>query len=346
MNRSNLRYYRIIISVAVVCVVTALTFNVVLDPLWYFDGNRLRDENYSFNERVSKTNRFLKKESQWDCVIFGSSRTTLLDESKIENFRCFNYSFSGGRAVDFLAFAEWLVARGFNPKRVIVGVDDFNYWESERNDKPFVPNFVTTMSEPPNFFQSYLTWDALDFSWRLYNRHELRPRYYSSDFIGTVVTHAPQYEPTISRVIPMQINPESRNRYFTLREKFPDAEFIVYVPLLSPWELIKKTESELQHYLDANYEIAKVSDAFYDFSIPSALTRDPSNTYDGEHYFPRANLPVIDAINGYPVSHGIRVDTQTKLDYQTRFVEALLQFKTDAILDTEKIARVNETNTG
>ena len=108
-----------------------LFINIVTDPLWYFEGNSIKNKNFAFNERLSKTNRFLKSRHDYDSLIFGSSRTTVLNETLIENYRCFNYSFSGGRIEEFSAFASYIKDTGFTPRLIIIGVDDFNF---EKND--------------------------------------------------------------------------------------------------------------------------------------------------------------------------------------------------------------------
>ena len=100
-----------------------------MDPLWYFNGNRHEKLNFAFNERLTKTNQFLKKLHDYDCLIFGSSRTTVLNESLIENYRCFNYSFSAGRIGEFNAFASYAEEIGAAPRLILIGVDDFNFVE-------------------------------------------------------------------------------------------------------------------------------------------------------------------------------------------------------------------------
>ena len=103
-NDSRYRKYTwLIITVAGISALAILTFNAILDPLWYLKGNLIHGENYSFDERLTKTNVFLEREEQLDCVIFGSSRVTLLNETKIKNNTCFNFAFSGGRVLEFIA---------------------------------------------------------------------------------------------------------------------------------------------------------------------------------------------------------------------------------------------------
>lgn len=316
-----------IITITGFFALAALLFNATLDPLWYLKGNLIHGENYSFDERLTKTNVFLEREEQLDCIIFGSSRVTLLHETKIKNNTCFNFAFSGGRVLEFIAYADWVKARGFEPARVIVGLDDFNYWEDERNDTPRIPEFITELRNPPSLLTQYLTRDALAFSYRLLIQDELRPRYYDQDFIGQVQAGTPTFQPKTPELIPVDVNPNHINRYKTLREKFPNAHFTVYIPPLSPWELMKKTDEELQHYLSANIEISRFTDTFFDFSIPSELTQNNANTYDGDHFFPAVNDHIVAVLNGEPLQYGLRVDAHTEHNYRSTFLNALENFK-------------------
>ncbi|HEY9301247.1 MAG TPA: hypothetical protein VIQ31_33770 [Phormidium sp.] len=61
------------------------TLNYLVDPLWYSSGNRLTGENFPFNERISKTNLFLRSNTQdYDCLIVGSSRVIALNSSEFK----------------------------------------------------------------------------------------------------------------------------------------------------------------------------------------------------------------------------------------------------------------------
>ena len=63
-----------------------LAINLLVDPLWHGAGNQLTHVNYAFNERLSKINLYLQRLGQYDCLILGSSRTTLLDEMRALRF--------------------------------------------------------------------------------------------------------------------------------------------------------------------------------------------------------------------------------------------------------------------
>src|SRR5205085_12587520 len=105
-------------TVALLATVTLIvgacfTVNCLVDPLWYLSGNVLTRINYPFNERLSKLNRLLSHLQDYDCVIFGTSRATLLPEDKVAGYRCFNLAFSDGQASEYLAYADYLRRRDF-----------------------------------------------------------------------------------------------------------------------------------------------------------------------------------------------------------------------------------------
>ena len=69
-------------------VAACFVVNCLVDPLWYLKGNVLTGVNYPFNERLATVIRFLPRLKEYDCVIFGTSRGSLLPEEKIDGYRC------------------------------------------------------------------------------------------------------------------------------------------------------------------------------------------------------------------------------------------------------------------
>ena len=65
-------------------VAACFVVNCLVDPLWYLKGNVLTGVNYPFNERLATVIRFLPRLGDYDCVIFGTSRGSLLPEEKID----------------------------------------------------------------------------------------------------------------------------------------------------------------------------------------------------------------------------------------------------------------------
>src|SRR5258708_19522075 len=111
MTKSTARlrtYIGWLLASALLIVAACFTVNCLIDPLWYLRGNVLTEINYPFNERLSKINYFLPRMQSYDCIIFGSSRATLLPEEKIEGYHCFNMAFSDGQASEYQLYAQYL----------------------------------------------------------------------------------------------------------------------------------------------------------------------------------------------------------------------------------------------
>src|SRR6185437_1819466 len=98
-GKKRLRTFIIwLLAAAGVVVAGCFAVNCLVDPLWYLRGNVLTGVNYAFNERLAAINRFLPRLGEYDCVIFGSSRASLLPDENIEGYHCYNLSFSDGNA--------------------------------------------------------------------------------------------------------------------------------------------------------------------------------------------------------------------------------------------------------
>src|SRR5438132_4942680 len=147
-----------VLATAGLNVAACFTVNCLVDPLWYLGGNVLTHINYSFNERLSKLNRLLPRLQDYDCVIFGTSRATLLPEEKVAGYRCFNLAFSDGQASEYLAYADYLRRRDFAPRLIMVDI---------RRDEllgatppPDLPDFIQAGEPPPSMPAAYLSLDA------------------------------------------------------------------------------------------------------------------------------------------------------------------------------------------
>jgi hypothetical protein len=294
MQVRSLSYLAILALTVALCLGAVLALNRLVDPLWYFGGNRLGAVNFAFNERVSKVNLFLRNEKGYDCVIFGDSRVTLLPEQAISGYRCFNFAFSAGNVEEFIAYAEYLRKREFSPRLVIVGVSagDFRKYRFPYN----VPSFVTAGEAPASPWIAYLSLDALRMSLRSLAGDTPLDRVYDVDFHCRAADRSAIYDPRIPiRNLRSGPFPETGRveLYRKLGAIFPQAHFIGYAPPLSAWAL-KEYESIgwLESYVGALHEAADAFERFADYSAPSAMTADAASTYDGTHYAETANAVI------------------------------------------------------
>ena len=276
--------------------------NCLVDPLWYLGGNVLTGVNYPFNERLAKIVRLLPKLGEYDCLIIGTSRATLLPEEQITGHRCYNLSFSDGHVAEYLLYADYLRSRGYAPKLLIVDVR-----RSDLLGPPLpieVPDFVKDRRGASSIFTTYLSLDALDFSIRTLRRDGPHHRYYDEDFHAQLEPRGRRrwYNPPVPvqpAEPPFDVHPERADLYVQLRQKFPAARAIAYLPPESAWRIAAFSLTDgFDAYLGAIGKIAAAYDQFLDFSVPSPLTlsKDPKVTYDGSHYSRPANAAVAAAL--------------------------------------------------
>jgi hypothetical protein len=305
MTRSRKRLVTFIgalLATAGVIVASCFAVNCLVDPLWYLRGNVLTEINYPFNERLSKLIRFLPRMNDYDCMIFGTSRATLLPEEQAKGYRCFNMAVSDGQASEHLLFADYLRQRGFAPRLIIV---DIRRGELIGPAVPGdVPDFVRTGEAAPSIFATYLSLDALDFSIRTLRGDAPHHRFYDKDFRARLEVRSKKhyYNPAVPikpSPPPNDVHPERADAYIQLRQKFPMARAIAYLPPESAWRVAAFSLTDgFDAYLGAIGKIAAAYDQFLDFSVPSPLTlsKDPKDTYDGSHYSRKANELVLTAL--------------------------------------------------
>lgn len=301
-----MRYLAAVASTAAFCLAIALAFNMVVDPLWYFSGNRLGAVNYAFNERLSKANLIDGHERDYDCVIFGDSRATLLPEQKIGGYRCFNFAFSSGVVSEFIDYANWLKQRGFTPKLIVVGVSAGDF--RERRMPHNVPDFVREGGSPPSPLIEYLSFDVLGMSWRTLFGSSPIDRSYDRDFHCQVAVSM-RYNPR-KPIRDLYSGPfdwrEPLTLYGKLRSIFPHARYIGYAPPISAWAIAEYAHINwLRSYTQALGDASTVFDRFLDFSIPSDITIEPVNTYDGTHYSQDVNALIAATLPDGSVSQGL-----------------------------------------
>ena len=298
MSKRRFRIYGGWLLATVGLIVAAcFAVNCLVDPLWYLRGNVLTGINYPFNERLAEIIRFLPRLQEYDCIIFGTSRASLLPEEKIQGYHCYNLSVSDGQAREYLLYAKYLQERGFAPRLMIVDVKRADFIGPEQALE--VPDFIRDGAGPPSIFASYLSIDALDFSIRTLRGDAPHHRYYNQDFRAELEVRSKRHRydpkgPIKPEPAPFGVHPERAAAYVELRRQFPAARAIGYIPPESAWRIAAfSLTGQLDAYLDAVGKVATAYDEFRDFSIPSKLTEGKEGTYDGSHYSRAVNARVL-----------------------------------------------------
>lgn len=291
MNRYIPGYFAALAATVLACAAAVFAVNAAVDPMWYFGGNKVGSVNYAFNERLSKVNLFLSTQEEYDCVIFGDSRVTLLPEQAIEGYRCFNFAFSAGKAEEAVAYARYIANRGFRPRLVIMGVPAAAFRDEIGGTN--IPPFIRKLDDPKPALLNYLSVDALSMSWRTLAGESPLDRVYTLDFECRIAPGAPLYDPArpVTDMMAGRFTGTQRVKFYDeMREVFPDAELAGYVPPISAWAIDAYEKAGwLPQYVMAIHLASEKFDRFLDFGVPSSLTVDTGNTYDGTHYSEPAN---------------------------------------------------------
>ncbi len=327
ITNSAMRYLATLVSTAILCCLTVLAFNASVDPLWYFSGNRFKPVNFAFNERLSKANLIADHEGEYDCVIFGDSRVTLLPEGDIKDYHCFNFAISAGAVNEFVDYANWLKGRGFTPRLVIVGVSagDFRPRKAPRN----VPDFIKSGGNPTSPYIKYLSLDVLGMSWRTLFGKSPIDRVYDRDFQSVVAvtdTYDPKKPIRDIHAGPFD-NREPMEKYRELRSIFPDALYVGYTPPISAWAIADYESIDwLKSYTRAIHDVSEVFDRFVDASVPSPATVDPTNTYDGTHYARSVNADIAASLIAGSVAPSLDVKSMSAADMLDAYRQRLNAF--------------------
>ena len=338
------RYVTLVALFSALTCAAVITINILVDPLWYFRGNQLTGKNFAFNERESKLNLLLQDPEQYDCLIFGSSRSTLLPAEAFAPYRCFNLSFSSGQIDEFVAFARYLKHAGIRPHYIVVGVDGFNFLESGR-DPLTIPDCVTHLRSPSSFLRTYLSVDSLQLSMRTLMGGSQYHQYYDKNFDVIFSQDAPAFQPERSleggglrrtdaeKLRKQRYVPDYAGRYAQLAAIFPDALIVAYVPPISAWRIADIAKrGVLSGYIGALYATAAHFPIFIDFSIPSPVTWRTVNTYDGSHYRPEVNRSIAPSLMaGSPQGWGIDPKALSAEAYRLSYQKALNQFAQRAV---------------
>lgn len=318
------RYLIFYATFTIFILLSIFSLNWLIDPLWYGQGNRLSIRNFPFDERRSKTNLFLRSHPEdYDCIIFGSSRATLLRHSLFKYNRCFNYAFGGSSIDEYIAYAHFVKAHSPSIQKVYLGIDAFNF-------KPSVPHNIFEVPKSEHILNSYLSLDVFIFSLNSILNSSLKARYYNSqrDFEIATVENWPAYKPSLNILkSTKKCDRKKINRYREIQAIFPQAEVIGFSAPVSAWYVVNQLYRNgdiLDCYLEANYKLSQEFHTVYDFTIPSSVTKNSEYSYDSNHYYTSVMDQVVQLIQGEePSVHldkfsgfGINVSDYAEAEYK------------------------------
>tara|TARA_Y100000591_G_C21832009_1_gene700213 strand:- start:1348 stop:2343 length:996 start_codon:yes stop_codon:yes gene_type:complete len=301
--------------------------NYLIDPLWYFSGNKISKTNYVYNERLSKFNNFYynKDQNKVDCLIFGSSISTTINEKKFKKNNCYNFSFSAGSIKEYRIFLDYLNFLGFEPKKIYLELPIYipkeNYHiyknlilsypkinivgfippivtenllkqiiqnEDKKildNDKINVPDFVKKKESPKKFWNDYFSFNSFVFSIKSIFKISNYTNAYDENFIGFVRKDKSQF-----------------GKIFKKK---------------------KLNQSDLDLIIKNRKELLTIFTEVYDFSVPNEQINNNKNTYDGSHYYEKFISLVADSMEGSKLNYGLKIN---HFDYHQNYLKSINEY--------------------
>ena len=320
-DRRSLLYVLTSGTVVLLLLAVVLGLNMLVDPLWFFGGDKLAPRNFAFDERTARAARFASADKDYDCYIFGASRVSLMNENRFVGHKCFMFSFAAATPRELVAFAEYAKAfESREPRLVIVGIDDFDF--IDQADSFDVPSFVAD-KKLPSFWDFYLSARVATWSVKTLLDQSPLERYYDADLTGQVRATARSFQAPRLTLPPGQhwhFSDTNVGVYAEFRRIFPNARLVAYVtPIASSRVLAYRHDGILPDYLRAIVDTAKHFDEAYDFSIPSVVTSNPALTYDGSHFYPSVGDQIAAAIQSHDGGFGVRIDGLTTNQLQALY---------------------------
>ncbi len=319
-------YLRIYGLTVLILLLIVGAINWLIDPLWYHGGNQATHINPPWNERIAKTNLFLNHSREYDCILLGTSRSTLFDTTKLQQNRCFNYSFSGGKLEEFVNYAQYLKDKDIEPQKLYLEVE-LDAFDRRRN-----PRTYPAVTDPSPWYRTYFfSADAFSLSLRTLTEDYSFARLYDQTFRGILSDDIPTYEPEFSKQEKLKsCDPERIRFYQQLKQIFPNTQFVGFIAPVSAWFVYNNSylPNILECQLAGIYQVAALFDQMYDFAVPSVVTTRTDNTYDGNHYYPKIYRQVASVLEGRPGDFGVNIKQLALPDYQALYQRQIKAFLT------------------
>ncbi len=324
-NNTSTRYLAIVTLIAAAMLGGLGLLNYVVDPLWFFGGNKLQPRNFPFDERTARVARFMASDRDFDCYIFGASRVSMMNEHAVAGHNCFMVSFENASPTELVAYAKYLKAHARRePDLVIVGVDDFDF--IDQADAFNLPNDVFN-NEIPHVWEYYFSEDVA--TWSVKTLFDLSPkaRYYGGDLTGQIRADAGSMPILRMKLKPGQkwnMSLKSVGFYAKFRQIYPKAHLVAYATPVAAFKIAHfKQSGLLPFYLTALQKTSAEFDEMYDFSIPSPITSNPKLTYDGSHYQPSVSDTIAKALQSHTPSFGVKITGRSLEEISQLYEERL-----------------------
>ncbi len=286
----------------------------------------------AINQHIFNPEYVFRRPGEFDSFLFGSSRTSQIDVSKIAAGKFYNMSYSMGIPAQHLAILRAFLKKGMKIKYVVVGLDDFSFNVSRPDSENTRIRIMHPEAEGPERLKIFFTYffrkpERLELSqWKKRVLRQDLKAAFTLSHEGLVLgwsdrdrlleqTGKPDFEYRINKYKPLVYNEKKFNDAFRAIEELThlaqDHDFRIIFFINPFYDQIYINNA--QPLFAAKRRLARLTD-YYDFSGFNTITTDPLNYYEESHYRFRVGDMIIDRIFGMakssPDGFGILVTAQ------------------------------------
>jgi len=279
--------------------------NYIVDPLWTFDHkNILNSKQLHFNERQQKSNNvYFNGLDNFDGLLFGSSRSTFINQNEFINMNIYNYAIDSMQAfeyIDYLNFAKEIKGREF--KYIIIGADFYNTNDPSGKDLRFEEpsHYIQNSKELMYRYKMIFSIDLLKKSLKNIKANFVEPGiYYSSDNIKyrhkvSEYDRLNAYTKNIIRHTKLFYgkNYTWNDKYFNMLKQMkkdnPSTQFIIFTSPVTAdlFVSILRNTKKYNEYQDWIKGLVDTFDEIYCFMDVNSVTINHKNYPDDDHYYP------------------------------------------------------------
>ena len=300
--------------------------NALIDPLWFFPhAHRLNRVQPGFDERAQKTNWLQAHRGQFNAVLFGSSRSTYIDQHDFAPWRMFNHAVNAMWPREYQDYLDHFTAvNNRAPDLVVIGVDFFGSAHNLVGKWREPGTYLQKSGDPAYMLSSLLSVQLLQRSLRItalslglvrpleeldyYDRHNVRhfmksitSEYRSEEILQDLQEfHSMVYAD-------YSYNEDLPRIWKRLRDTYPQTRFLVFTtPIAEPMFALLVREGRLPDYERWLADLTAAFGEVWDFMGLNSITTDLSQYRDAQHFHPRIGTLIADRLLARPVAqqHG------------------------------------------
>ena len=279
-----------------------VVYPIVIDPYNVFHAENIRDNGVEPNKNFIKMSYVMNNPDKFDAFIFGSSRVGALHGERLDDYKCYNMTYSMGTPHEHLDNIKSLVDANIIPKCIIIGVDSYSYsinW-MEHDTDPLRCPYEVWKNERCNFYSLYcnplMVSKSLKQIRNSVKRDEFTERFYKYGWEFDYTDVYPEQmgkEPVIGKYSYVE---DTLNDIRGIKE-LCDQHNIKLVVFTNP-----VYEVTFQASVDMEYEsflkgLVEITD-FYNFSGINSVTSSNKYYCDDSHYNAYVGDMILDVISG------------------------------------------------